>query len=367
MHVKIEGGKDFRTVWMEGDAVHMIDQNKLPFEFDVFETPDVDATCRAIKDMTVRGAGAIGATAGYAMAQGFTEGNPAAARTSIEATRPTAQNLFYATKRVYEAGAGSTDSTKSARLEAEKLAQEDSDACESIGRHGARLIPEGGRVLTHCNAGWLAFVDWGSALSPVYQAHRSGVEVKVFADETQPRQQGGRLTAWELHNEGIEHEISPDTNMADLLEHERIDLVIVGADRIAANGDTANKIGTHVLAIVAKQFGVPFYVAAPTSTIDMSTADRRAIPIESRDPEEVQYKRGRTRDGRMEDVLVTNPGSPARNRAFDVTPADLITGIVTEKGIIRPSLQAIAVVKAAESPGPGVLVDHDMDRTARGR
>lgn len=343
-------GRDFRTVWAEGlpaaPVVRMIDQTRLPFEFVVHEAPDVNATSEAIRDMTVRGAGAIGAAAAFGMAQGFSELNPLGARRQLEATRPTAQNLFYATKRVFEAAERSQSPVRTAWEEAQQVADEDADACRRIGEYGAELIPDNGVVVTHCNAGWLAFVDWGSALSPVYVAHRAGRKVKVFADETRPRQQGGRLTAWELHNEGIEHEISPDTGIVDLLKYVKVDLVIVGADRIAENGDTANKIGTHMVALAAREFGVPFYVAAPTSTIDLDKKSGQEIPIESRSDEEVQYITGQTEDGRIERVLVVNPGSPARNRGFDVTPAHLITGgIITQNGIIRPKAEDIQAVK----------------------
>lgn len=335
-------GKPFRTVWAEGPSherptVLMIDQNRLPFEFAIHQNPSLAATCLAIKDMTVRGAGAIGATAGFAMAQGVAETDPVAARKAIEATRPTAQNLFYATKRVFEAGdRSSANSVQAARIEAEAIANEDVESCRKIGEHGAELIADGQTVMTHCNAGWLAFVDYGSALSPVYVAKRDGKNILVYASETRPRAQGGRLTAWELHNEGVAHLILPDTASAQLMQQGKVDLIIVGADRIAANGDTANKIGTLDKAIVAAHYDIPFYIAAPTSTIDLDCPTGDKIPIEQRSEEEVLYQRGRTRDGRIEEFLVNSPGSHAINPAFDVTPEKLITGIITQNGIFSP-------------------------------
>lgn len=335
-------GKPYRTVWAEGKSherpvVRMIDQKILPFVFAIHDALDVSQTCIGIKDMTVRGAGAIGATAGFAMAQGFAEGDPEAARKAIEATRPTAYNLFNATKRVFEAGdKSSANSLADARAEAERIADEDAASCEQIGQHGAKLLEDGMTIMTQCNAGWLAFVDWGSALSPVYAANRQGNKVKVIANYTGPRGQGGRLTAWELINEGIENVVQWDTAVAHSLQHEEVKLIIVGADRIATNGDVANKIGTHGVAIMAKRLGVPFYVAAPTSTIDPDCPTGEKIPIEDRSGDEVLYQTGQTDDGKIVRVRITAPGSKALNPAFDVTPAELIKGIITQKDIFVP-------------------------------
>jgi len=342
-------GKDFRTVWIEGPnekpLIRMIDQRRLPFEFVIHNTRNVGETCLAIKDMTVRGAGAIGVTAAFGMAQGVLEKDPEEAKKAIEATRPTAQNLFYAVNRVYEVASHSANSVNDARKEAEAVAEEDVESCKKIGEYGAELLKDSAHVLTHCNAGWLAFVDWGSALSPIYVAHREGKKIKVYVDDTQPREQGGKLTAWELQNEGVDYVISPDTAVAHLLEHGEVDIIIVGSDRIAANGDVANKIGTQVVARIARDFGVPFYVAAPTSTIDLNCSDGAHIPIEFRSEDEVLYKTGRTADGRIEKVLVVAPGSHAYNPSFDVTPASLIKGIITQKGIIKPNAEEIRRVK----------------------
>ena len=331
-------GRDYRTVWMEADRVYLIEQNLLPFRFEVIEATNYQQTCTAISTMIVRGAGAIGATAAYAMAQAFLHAGDDAeyiekARTQIEHTRPTAQNLFYAVERVYRAG---KVSTSDAVREAQDIADEDADACKSIGKLGNALIADGSRIETHCNAGWLAFVDYGSALSPVYTAHRSGKQVFVYADETRPRGQGARLTAWELKNEGVPHVIIADNAGAHLMSQGMIDMMIVGSDRIAANGDVANKIGTLEKAIAARYYGIPFYVAAPVSTIDYDSRSGADIPIEERSMDEVHYQSGPKADGKIDTVLVCSPGSQALNPAFDVTPAELVTAIITDRGIFNP-------------------------------
>ena len=345
------GDKHYRTIWMEGSSVFMIDQNALPFEFRVYEAKTYKDTCHAIITMITRGAGAIGAAAGFAMAQAFLEaknekGRPEKgasqfvelARHQIEGTRPTARNLFYATEKVFGAG---QQSPAHAFSKAQELADENLDAGHKIGELGNTLIKDGYRILTHCNAGWLAFVDWGSALAPVYVAHRAGKKILVYADETRPRSQGARLTAWELNSEGVPHLIVPDNAGAHLMSKGMVDMVIVGADRIAANGDAANKIGTFEKAIVAKEFGVPFYVAAPLSTFDLTLPDGNHIPIEERGEDEVLYQSGPDEKGRIHSIRVASPGSGAINPAFDVTPAGYITGIITEKGIIQPNKSEI--------------------------
>ncbi|MBK7029848.1 MAG: S-methyl-5-thioribose-1-phosphate isomerase [Bacteroidales bacterium] len=360
---------------MQGKSVFMIDQNALPFEFRIYEAKDYRDTCHAIRSMITRGAGAIGAAAGFAMAQAFmefwildfglidfktdlnantdlisTSQNPEninrevyfekcrQARREIEATRPTARNLFYATEKVFEAG---LISPEAAYAEAQRLAAENVSDAMKIGEYGNSLIKEGSRILTHCNAGWLGFVDYGSALSPIYIAHREGKNIHVYADETLPRIQGARLTAWELFNEGVPHTLVPDNAGAYLMSKGMIDMVIVGADRIAANGDTANKIGTFEKAIIARQFGIPFYIAAPLSTFDLSIADGSQIIIEQREEDEVHFQQGPDEEGVIRRIRVSSPGSKAFNPAFDVTPAEWITGIITEKGIISPDALAI--------------------------
>ena len=347
------GNKHYRTIWMEGSSVFMIDQNALPFEFRIYEAKTYKETCETIITMITRGAGAIGAAAGYAMAQAFLESAAKGkgtgenqfieqARKEIESTRPTARNLFFATEIVYSAG---LISTSDALAKAQQLAEENIADALRIGEHGNALIKDGFRIMTHCNAGWLGFVDWGSALAPIYVAHRSGKKVFVYADETRPRSQGARLTAWELQNEGVPHVIVPDNAGAHLMSKGLVDMVIVGADRIAANGDAANKIGTFEKAILAKEFGVPFYVAAPLSTFDLSIPDGSHIPIEERSEDEVLYQTGPDDQGKIHRIRVASPGSAAINPAFDVTPAGYITGIITEKGIIQPTREAILQMK----------------------
>lgn len=349
-------GKDYRTVWMEGSSVFLIEQNLLPFKFKIYESKSYLDTCRAIKDMVTRGAGAIEATGGFGMAQAFLEAPKGfvdsqatfwdyveRAKRDIEATRPTAQNLSYATNRVFNAAKNSKEPRKAAVIEAQKNADEGVESCKKMGEYGNPLIKDGFYIETHCNAGELAFVGGGgSALSPIYAAHRSGKKVFVYVDETRPRSQGARLTAWELQNEGIPHAIIADNAGAYYMSQGKVDMMIVGADRIAANGDVANKIGTFEKAIVAKEFNVPFYVAAPTSTFDLNCKSGKDIPIEQRSQNEVLYQTGPTKNGKLEEILVCSPGSQALNPSFDVTLAEYITGgIITEKGIIKPETDSI--------------------------
>jgi len=341
----IAEGKLYQTVWMEGNSVFMIEQNLLPFEFKIHECKTHWDTCMAITTMVVRGAGAIGAAAGFAMAQAFVELKDTPnidlfkeARMDIETTRPTASNLFHAVEEVYKAG---LISPENALETARKIAAGQAEDSKKIGEFGAELFGEKTTVLTHCNAGWLAFVDFGTALSPIYRAKRQGKEVFVYVDETRPRNQGGRLTAWELKNDGISHLIIPDNAGASLMAQGKVDLIIVGADRIAANGDVANKIGTLEKAIVAKEYGVRFYVAAPTSTFDLNCPSGDEIPIEIRNQDEVLYQTGIDANGNKVKILVSSPGSEAYNPSFDVTPAKYITGIITEKGIIKASSRSI--------------------------
>ena len=339
-------GKHYRTIWMEGSSVFMIDQTKLPFQFEIFEAKDYRETCRAIKTMITRGAGAIGAAAGFAMAQAYLESQKLKkpelgiiAKEEIEATRPTARDLFFAVNKVFDAG---MESVEAAVEEAQKLANINIDAARKIGEFGNELIQDGFRIATHCNAGWLGFVDYGSALSPIYVANKAGKKLYVYADETRPRSQGARLTAWELQNENIAHAIIPDNAGAYYMSKGEVDMMIVGADRIAANGDVANKIGTLEKAIIAEIYDVPFYVAAPLSTFDLNCPSGEDIIIEKRDESEVIMQEGPDEQGKIHKIFVGNPGSPALNPAFDVTPAELINGIITEKGIIEPTKEAIA-------------------------
>ncbi|MDX8413820.1 MAG: S-methyl-5-thioribose-1-phosphate isomerase [Mariprofundales bacterium] len=330
-------GTHYRTVWMENHTVQMIEQNLLPFTFSTVALTTHTATANAISNMTVRGAGAIGAAAGFAMAQGFLEqqnnrDHPHAAKSTILATRPTAQNLFYAVEKVWRAGL--QGGAKAAVTEAHAIADADANASCRIGEFGSALIADRANILTHCNAGWLAFVDYGTALSPIYHAHAAGKSPHIWVDETRPRGQGARLTAWELSQAGIACDIIADNAAAHLMAHSEVDLIIVGADRIAANGDTANKIGTLEKAICANHFNIPFYIAAPIATIDASCNNGSTIPIEERSADEVLWQQGVDQQGQSHTIRVAAEGVSARNPAFDVTPATLITGIITEQGII---------------------------------
>jgi S-methyl-5-thioribose-1-phosphate isomerase len=331
---------------MIGSKVCMINQLLLPYRFEIYESSTFLGTVRAIRVMIVRGAGAIGAAAGFAMAQACMEAPSdgyadliAGARKTLESSRPTARDLFAAVEKVYLAGLISPGEAVSAALQ---IADKNASDGRQIGEIGQQLIHDGCRIQTHCNAGWLGLVDYGSALAPVYLAHRSGKRLHVWINETRPRNQGARLTAWELLQENIPCTVIADNAAAHLMSRGETDLVIVGADRIALNGDVANKIGTLSLAIAAREFRIPFYVAAPTSTIDISSPDGGTFNIEERDPAEVLYVQGILRQsGTMAEVSVGIPGMEARNPAFDVTPSGLITGILTEKGIITPERESI--------------------------
>jgi S-methyl-5-thioribose-1-phosphate isomerase len=338
-------GVDYRTVWMDGGSVFFIEQNLLPFQFVIKEAQNYEQSCHAIRSMMVRGAGAMGAIAGFAMAQAVLAAPDEnyhvfilQAKKEIESTRPTARNLFHATEIVYKASQVSREAAVAA---AKEIADRDASDSQRIGEYGNTLIHDGMNIETHCNAGWLAFVDFGTALSPVYVAHREGKKVFVYADETRPRSQGARLTAWELNQAGIPHAIIPDNAGAWLMSLGKIDMVIVGADRIAINGDTANKIGTLEKAIAAKEYGISFYVAAPTSTFDAFCANGSGIPIEERSEDEVLFMEGLDSSGNLQKIRVCSPGSHAVNPSFDVTPAKYIRGIITEKGIIPPNEPSI--------------------------
>jgi methylthioribose-1-phosphate isomerase len=263
----------------------------------------------------------------------------------LSATRPTARNLFYAVERVLDGArvaSGPAAQRQRAVEIAQALADEDAAAGERIGELGQPLVRDGATVLTHCNAGWLAFADWGTALAPVYRAHRDGKRVSVYATETRPRSQGAKLTAWELSQEGVPYTLIPDTAAGSVMRRGLVDLVIVGADRIAANGDVANKIGTYPLAVLASTHRIPFYVAAPTSTIDAACPSGDAIPIEERGEDEVLWVTGLDAAGAVTRVRIAPEGARARNWAFDVTPAPLISGLLTERGLIRAEPAAIA-------------------------
>jgi methylthioribose-1-phosphate isomerase len=344
--------KHFRTVTFDArrNRVVLIEQRLLPHRFELFETRDYTETAGAIRDMVVRGAGAIGATAAYGLAQGARAFRgrdlPGFARhvervyQSLKAARPTAVdpvNAMDAIRSVMAEGRSIAEQQALALSAAQDFADEDVAHCRAIGEHGAKLIRNGMRVLTHCNAGWLAFVDYGSATAPLYAAQERGRKFHVFCDETRPRCQGATLTAWELAQQGIPHEVIADNAAGFLMSRGEIDLVIVGSDRtLGRTGEVANKIGTYTKAVLAHRHGIPFYVAIPLSTIDWNLKSGREIPIEERDGSEVLGAWGTTAAGKREYVRVANPSSRARNPGFDVTPPELITGIITPQGIFKP-------------------------------
>lgn len=355
-------GKAYRTVWVELEPealagspapfkVRMIEQRQLPHDFQVVDLSDHRETARAIREMIVRGAPAIGASAAYGLAQVYAEAPQGSGRAEyvaegyerLRSSRPTAQDLFTMLKAVQAVVEGLPEAEQAAAAlqAARSLADESADRCRRIGEHGAKLIKAGARVLTHCNAGWLATVDWGTALAPVYYAAREGRNPSVFADETRPRLQGANLTAWELGQEKIDYEIIADNAAGHLIRSGEVDLIITGADRVALNGDAANKIGTYEKALLADRHGVPFYIAAPASTFDLGCAKGAEIPIEERSADEVLYAYGRDDEGRMTRVRLAPEGAKARNPAFDVTPAELIHGLITEHGIIEPNAGSI--------------------------
>ena len=353
MNVNVRGQtRHFRTVTFDParNAVRLIEQRLLPHEFKVVVTRDYRATARAITDMVVRGAGAIGATAAYGLAQGmrdFSGGGMARferhARKvyeTLKAARPTAVDPVNAMdwmRRELAAIEGVAEKQRIALLLAERFADEDAEHCAAIGQHGAKLIREGMQVLTHCNAGWLAFVDFGSATAPLYAAQALGRKFHVYCDETRPRSQGATLTAWELAQQGVSHAVIADNAAGHLMQRGQIDLVIVGSDRVLGRtGEVTNKIGTYTKAVLAHRHGIPFYVAIPLSTIAWRTKAGRDIPIEERAASEVLGAWGVDAGGRRTYVRVANPTSAACNPAFDVTPPELITGIITPAGIFRP-------------------------------
>ena len=348
-------GRDFRTIWLDPDGarVVVIDQRVLPHRFAARTLSTAADAAQAIADMTVRGAPLIGAAGAYgmalAMAKDPSDAGLGVAYDKLLVARPTAVNLRWALDRLRNrlATLQVADRRAAAYAEAARVADEDVETCASLGRHGAALIREAWEradrarpveILTHCNAGWLAAVDWGTALAPIYRAHRDGVPVHVWVDETRPRNQGASLAAWELLNEGVPHTVVVDNTGGHLMQHGRVDLCIVGTDRTTRTGDVCNKIGTYLKALAAHDNAVPFYVALPSSTIDWRIGDGvREIPIEERSPDEVMFLSGETAAGAIETVRVTPKGSPALNYAFDVTPARLVTGLITERGVCAAS------------------------------
>ncbi len=346
--MKIDG-VSFRSVWMDEDgwAVRIIDQTRLPWALDTPRLTDRDQVACAIRTMQVRGAPLIGAVAAYGLALAL-RADPSSEALERDAallleTRPTAVNLRWALERMLTRlrNTRPEERATAAYAEAAAIADEDAAQNEAIGRHGAELIADAARrspgrpvnVLTHCNAGWLATVDWGTALAPIYRAHDAGIAVHVWVDETRPRNQGAALTAFELGKHGVAHTVVSDNAGGHLMQHGQVDLVIVGTDRVTRTGDVANKIGTYLKALAAHDNGVPFWVALPSTTIDWTVSDGVAgIPIEERAADEVTTVTGRAADGQVVRVQVTPDGSPAANPAFDVTPARLVSGLITERG-----------------------------------
>jgi len=343
-------GQHYRTIWVADDGwtVTVIDQTRLPFAFELCELRSTAEAAAAIREMVVRGAPLIGVTAAYGVALGMRVDSSDAgllrAVDELAATRPTAVNLRWALERMQAtlAAAEPARRVSLAYAEAGRIADEDVAACAAIGRHGLAVLRELGarrggepvRVLTHCNAGWLACVDWGTALAPVYAAHEAGMAVHVWVDETRPRNQGAALTAFELGAHGVPHTVIADNAGGHLMQHGEVDLCIVGSDRTTATGDVANKIGTYLKALAAHDNRVPFYAALPSSTIDWTLDDGvRGVPIEQRSSREMTHVHGCTADGTVLEVQVVAPGSAVANPAFDVTPARLVTGIITERGV----------------------------------
>jgi len=351
-------GQAWRTIFPDDDGwtVRVIDQTRLPFEFSTLPLRTPEEAAIAIRDMVVRGAPLIGVTAAYGVALGLrrdpSDGNLSRVVELLGDTRPTAVNLRWALARMVRVLQPLPPESRAARAYAEAgaMADEDAAACEAIGRHGLpileRLSLAVGRrpvnVLTHCNAGWLACVDWGTALAPIYKAHDAGVAVHVWVDETRPRNQGASLTAYELGAHGVPCTVIADNAGGHLMQHGQVDVCIVGSDRTTGTGDVANKIGTYLKALAARDNGVPFYVALPSSTIDWRLEDGvRDIPIEERPAREVTHLRGRAADGAVHEVEVTAPGAAAANPAFDVTPARLVTGLITERGTCEAGTQGL--------------------------
>ena len=342
--------KEYKTIWFKNNVVKIIDQTKLPHQFFIKDLKTVKDAINAIKKMEVRGAPLIGATAAYGIVLSIIEKNDQtflhkSARDLID-TRPTAINLKWAVDRMIKklTGVNSDKILEIAINEAKEICEEDIKFCESIGLNGLRIIEEiynkkkdTVNILTHCNAGWLATINWGTATSPIYHAHKKGIPVHVWADETRPRNQGANLTSYELNEEGVKNTIIADNTGGILMQRGQVDMCIVGTDRTLSNGDVCNKVGTYLKALSAKDNNVPFYVALPSSTIDWKIKNSKDIPIEERSSDELSKIEGIDEDGTVKKVQIYPNKSKALNLAFDVTPAKYITGLITEKGICEAS------------------------------
>jgi len=353
-------GKPYRTIWLNPDgwSVEIIDQTKLPFSFETVTLKSLEDAARAIADMQVRGAPLIGATAAYGVALALRDDASDEALDqageTLAATRPTAINLRWALGEIEKAVRNQPREARlaAAYAKAAEICDDDVETCRRIGEHGFGLIKahadkKGGErvnILTHCNAGWLATVDWGTALAPIYRAYDEGVPVHVWVDETRPRNQGASLTAFELGAHGVPHTIIADNTGGHLMQNKLVDLCIVGTDRTTRTGDVANKIGTYLKALAARDNDVPFFVALPHSTIDWTLSDGSTIPIEQRDAREVTHVTGRLPDGSIATVDIAPTGSHAANYAFDVTPLRFITGFITERGVTPGTRDGLAML-----------------------
>ena len=342
--------KVYRTIWFEDNLVKIIDQTKLPHKFIIKDLKTVKDAINAIKIMEVRGAPLIGATAAYGLVLSIIEKNDLSfikkSSEDLISSRPTAINLKWAVNRMMKklSGVNNNDILKIAINEAEAIVEEDVNFCKNIGLNGLKIIEEISakkkdtvNILTHCNAGWLATIDWGTATSPIYHAHQKGIKVHVWVDETRPRNQGANLTSYELNEEGIPNTVITDNAGGILMQRGQVDMCIVGTDRTLSNGDVCNKIGTYLKALAAKDNNVPFYVALPSSTIDWNIKDHNKIPIEERNPDELSYIEGIDNKNQVTKVRIYPKKSKSMNLAFDVTPAKYVTGLITEKGICEAS------------------------------
>jgi methylthioribose-1-phosphate isomerase len=351
--MKIEG-KDYKTIWFENNIVKIIDQTKLPHIFLIKELKNCDDAVNAIKNMEVRGAPLIGATAAYGLVLSIIENNDLdflkISSEKLINSRPTAINLKWAVDRMLKKliTAKKNEILNLAINEAKNICDEDEKFCNQIGLNGLKLIEEiysknnkTVNILTHCNAGWLATINWGTATSPIYHAHKKGIPVHVWVDETRPRNQGANLTSFELNEEGINNTIIADNTGGILMQRGEVDMCIVGTDRTLSNGDVCNKIGTYLKALAAYDNNIPFYVALPSSTIDWEIKDHKQIPIEERNPEELSHLEGFDELGDIKKIQIYPKKSKSLNLAFDVTPAKYVTKLITEKGICDASLEGL--------------------------
>ena len=347
-------GNNYRTIWFENNIVKIIDQTKLPHQFFIKNLKTVEDTINAIKTMEVRGAPLIGATAAYGLVLSIIENKEQSflqrSSEDLIGSRPTAINLKWSVERMMKklSGVNGSEILKIALEEAGIIAEEDVEFCKSIGVNGLKIIEDIANkkkdtvnILTHCNAGWLATIDWGTATSPIYQAHKKGIKVHVWVDETRPRNQGANLTSYELSEEGIPNTIIADNTGGILMQRNQVDMCIVGSDRTLSTGDVCNKIGTYLKALAAKDNNVPFYVAHPSSTIDWNLKDFKQIPIEERDSTELSHIEGLDKNNNLQKVLIYPKKNNALNLAFDITPAKLITALITEKGVCEASEQGL--------------------------